>query len=425
MILRDYWGEIKRGIGLVIMGGLLGWVLLVVAYLLPIDPIERHVKEALETLSEMGPAPRLIQDNPTTRLDMYTDSIMLNEAVYKGTESIWERAVAGYEYIYEGETPFQSLLAYLSGEAGAEGMEYARYWHGYLIFLKPLLIFFSYGDIKGINLLIQIFLLGTVIMEMAKRGMRMYIYAFLLGVYSLMPLAITMCIDYSVIFNIMLVSCVILLKYYEKLVDKKYVNLFYVVVGMSVCYFDFLTYPLVVLGFVLLMHIILECDNKKMTGLKIVRNIAERTLFWGGGYVGIWGIKWVLASIFMRKNIIKEAILQVLYRSSTEVSDSGITEETSRIQALGINLKTIIVSPLVIALAVFLCLILVKCLKKKRLSFDSARTWGMVIVAIMPFVWVMFKANHAYVHYWMVYREFSTTVFAMASVMLSLIGTDG
>lgn len=35
--------------------------------------------------------------------------------------------------------------------------EYGRYWHGYLVFLRPILMFFPYEEIKYIGLIIHIF----------------------------------------------------------------------------------------------------------------------------------------------------------------------------------------------------------------------------------------------------------------------------
>ncbi|WP_304963444.1 hypothetical protein [uncultured Duncaniella sp.] len=423
MKLSTYWNDLKKCMLLVIIGGIVGWLLLIAVYLLPIEPMERNVKKALDELVELGPAPKLISDNQAARLDIYSDSVMLNEAIYRGEENIWVSAVGGYEYIYEGKTAFQSLLAYLSGETGGKGVEYARYWHGYLVFLKPLLTIFSYGDIKGINLLFQMLMLGLIIVELSKRKLNRYAYAFLLAIYSLMPLAVTMCLEYSIVFNITLISCAVMLVYYERIMDKKIINLFYATIGMVVCYCDLLTYPLVALGYVLVINIMLECSNNRVDRLKIVCGVLERSFFWGCGYIGIWGIKWILASVFLRQNIVKEAILFVLYRASTEASDSGVSEDISRIQALSLNIKTIIVPVLLIALGVSLFWVLFKYLKMKRLYIDSAQIIGELIVAVLPFIWVAFTANHAYVHYWMVYREFSITVFAIVSIIISLVCT--
>lgn len=401
------------------IGGIVGWLLLLIAYLLPTGPMEKNVLAASEELSQLGPNPMLLPNNTATRLDIYTDTIMLNEAVYTGNEGILEKTVAAYRYSYKDQTPFQSLLAYLSGKEGSERVEYARYWHGYLIFLKPLLFWGSYDDIKALNLLVQMFLSAVIVIEMAKRKMEHFIVCFLLGIYSLMPIATVMCFQYATVQNITLISCAVLLKYYERLVQKGLIPFFYVSVGMAVCYFDLLTYPLVTLGFACLVHITLE--EKGQSVKKCVGNIVGRSIFWALGYVGIWGMKWILASIFMKKNIIKEGILQVLYRSSLDASEIGVTDEISRMKALLLNIKTIVTPSLLIAVGICLFIVLARYISRRKWVLNVSQMISRIVIAIMPFIWVVITANHSYIHYWMVYREFSITVFAVACIMASLI----
>ncbi len=53
----------------------------------------------------------------------------------------------------------QSTVAYLKGvDPGKNRGQYARYWHGYLLILKPLLYVFDYGDIRQILKMCSLFL---------------------------------------------------------------------------------------------------------------------------------------------------------------------------------------------------------------------------------------------------------------------------
>ena len=49
----------------------------------------------------------------------------------------------------------------------------------YLIVLKPLLLFFNYGEIRTINMIVQFFLLTAVLMGMAKKRFTPYILPFM------------------------------------------------------------------------------------------------------------------------------------------------------------------------------------------------------------------------------------------------------
>lgn len=416
------WQKVIRLGGFVFIGSLIGWFMLLIVYLLPVEPIEKNVRMALEELNDLGPSPVMFKGNAATQLDIYTDTIMLNEAIYAGDEGIWEKVVAVYRYDYADRTPFQSLLAYLSGEGAADRIEYARYWHGYLVFLKPLLFIGTYDNIKCLNLLVQIFVFSVIVMEMTKRKLSHYIGGLILGVYALMPIAVTMCLQYSTVLNITLIACAILLKYYERFTDHNSILHFYTGIGMVVCYFDFLTYPLVTLGFVLLIHSMLEKSNGSI--MKCIFDTLRRVLYWSFGYVGLWGIKWVYASIFMKENIIKEGILQMIYRASTGASEIGVMEEISRVQTILLNIKTLASPSMLIALGVFACVIVGVYIGKRKISLNIRKVPIQIIIATMPFVWVAITANHAYIHYWMVYREFSITVFSITCIMISLVSKE-
>lgn len=54
------------------------------------------------------------------------------------------------QYAWENKTPDQTV-------------DYTRYWHGYLVWLKPLLLLMDYADLRMLNMMLQLLLLLTVI----------------------------------------------------------------------------------------------------------------------------------------------------------------------------------------------------------------------------------------------------------------------
>ena len=57
-----------------------GVVLLFGVYLLPTEPMKRNAADALSIMQQEGPMHRLIPDIEASRIDNYTDSVMLNES---------------------------------------------------------------------------------------------------------------------------------------------------------------------------------------------------------------------------------------------------------------------------------------------------------------------------------------------------------
>lgn len=414
---------IIRGIIIIGISGILGFSLLLFVYMLPVERMKVNVQNSIDEIIDKGPNSCLIEGNMATKIDGYTDSIMLNNSIYDGKESILKKASAGYRYEYENCTAFDSMIEYLKGNVQYKVQSYARYWHGYLIILKPLLLFLQYKDIKVLNAVLHIFLLGIVIREIVKRKLEQYLYAFLGAIVFMFPIVISMCMQYSTVFSITLIALIVMLKKYDVLRrDKKFFE-FYLIIGIMVCYFDFLTYPVVSLGFLLLMQLIIE-RNQDKTFVKYMRDIIQYSFGWCMGYVGIWVVKWIIASIFMKENIIKDAILSILYRSSSETSDSGSLEMISRIETLVKNISVMNQPICVIVISVGILFVITKIVLKRKIYINSKLIFACVIIICIPIMWVIVLANHSYVHYWMVYRVFSIAIFAMGIILISFIETS-
>ena len=76
------------------VGIVLGYLALVLAYLLPVSGMKQHVRESQAMLEEEGIQPVLIEGYMTTRLDNYSDGLILNSAIYDEGESVWKKAAA-------------------------------------------------------------------------------------------------------------------------------------------------------------------------------------------------------------------------------------------------------------------------------------------------------------------------------------------
>jgi hypothetical protein len=263
----------------------------------------------------------------------------------------------------------------------------------------------------------------AVVYAMIKSGMEKYVIAFMMGILALTPISVMLCLQYSSVYYITLISMLVFIQKYDAWYEKKYFHLFYCFVGIITCYFDFLTYPIVSFGFLMILQIIIERKQVK-TVLQQCKELVEYGIFWIGGYIGIWGFKWVIATIVLQKNIIKDAILEVLYRSSSVVSDSGVTEKITRLQALQVNMNIFGNNIYYILLVLFIVvwIVYIKRLNVK-LIINSSVAIEILAVMMVPFFWVIVTVNHSYVHVWMVHRIFSIAFFAFVSLLISM--TEG
>lgn len=289
---------------------------------------------------------------------------------------------------------------------------YGRYWHGYLVPLKILLLFFDYGDIRILNFFLQNILLCMVAGLFFKYKQGRYIPAYLAGIFVLDPLATALSLQFSVVYYIILVSSAYLIMLYKdgEPEEGKVDNLFFVV-GMATSYFDLLTYPLAGAG--ILLTLCLNLSGGRI-GRKHIRLCAGKLILWGMGYGGMWGGKWLMGWLLTKDNLFQNAWNQGRFRVSAE--------SFTRIGAVFKNIQVLLKWPFVL-----LCLALVLyCMAelRKKGGFLWRGNWIGILaygaIALLPAAWIIVLANHSWEHYWFTYREFAVSCFAVLSMAVYL-----
>ena len=250
-----------------------------------------------------------------TKLDNHTDAIMLSNAMYDGNEDAIDKAINGYRYKNnsEGNPANQLIQFFVNPDMKWERITYARYWHGYLVFLKPALLFFEYSDIRMINKIAQTLLIIFIVYLSCKRNIQQYIFPFIVSLLVIVPSAISLSLHFSTNFYIALISIIILLLFYEKLKSKEiYI---FLIIGMITSFLDFLTCPKLTLGMPLLFLLILKKNKWK----EDIRDIIILSIMWGIGYIGMWAGKWLLTSIFLQENFFMSDIKnKIMERASNK-----------------------------------------------------------------------------------------------------------
>lgn len=164
----------------VIILGLLGFLLLSAVYCIPTDSMEKKLEESAVLLEREGMYPRPMLDEGS-QLDNFTDSIMLNTAGHpNGSDNAFVASLRSGNYSSKKSNPVETFV-YMYKEKGTDVYDtyYPRYWHGYLLFLKPLLFFFNLGNIRYILMFVQLGLFVLIIAKLAMREKRLIIPVFL------------------------------------------------------------------------------------------------------------------------------------------------------------------------------------------------------------------------------------------------------
>lgn len=393
----------------------IGYFLLVLVYCLPVEPMKNHLKNTYKFFSQEGIS--LIQDNEGMFIDYFTDALMASEAVYDGNQSPWEKAAAVYSNSInddgEGTLAFQVVKAAIEGSS--KFGSYERYWHGNLLYLKPLLYMFEYKDILVLNMLAQLLLMFWIVKLLIQRGVSHLLLPITLAFSMLAPVATALCLQYAPCFYIMSVVCIIVLKYPNFV--QKHSGLFFLSVGMATSYFDFLTFPLITLGIPLVLLIVMEKLSWQKRGKKLIKY----SICWGMGYTIFWAEKWCIALLVLGCSRLQNIMGALSERSSME----AYGKEISYLQVIYNNTIPfnqpswkIVFAILCVAL---LCMVGFRLKQgKKCLYADFNYILPLGMIGCMPLIWYRVAANHSYIHYSFTYREWSITGFAVACIVAEL-----
>ena len=402
---------------ILLIGSVIGILLLIGSFLLPTDRMEKNVKKSLSLLEKEDVYYQVIEGYDSTRLDNYTDALMLNNAIYNGKENVINKSMLVYRDTLIGNTDtIKTLRNFYTNEQETEKSTYSRYWHGYLVLLKPLLMLFDYSNIRMLNALAQTMLLVLVAVLMYKKNKEKYIIPYIFSMLMLSPFTVMLSLQFSSIFYITNLSVAFLLLYNDKLKINNNYKFLFLITGMVTSFFDFLTYPLVTFGIPIVMYLILR-EEKDFW--KNIKEFIINGIMWAVGYIGFWCCKLAFGSLLTGENLFIDAIDQFKVRSSfevvsTKISCSGVINKNFNLIANKPHLL------LIILLTIYVIYLFIK--HKPKINKNMLlKVIPFAIIAISPYVWYCVASNHSYMHAFFTYRIQIITVFALFSGIMSII----
>lgn len=395
----------------VIAAILAGTVLLTLVYCIPADTMEHNLAKSVPVLAAEGSMPELFSWC-TSFLDNQTDAVMLSHAAHTTAENPLVQAMSAVRHHMRGHSDVDSLAAhYLYGQSFDEDIPYYQYWHGYLVFLKPLLLMTTYQGIRIVNAAVQTILLFLLVWLMFRKGLKHCILPYLICVAFLMPVTLAMSLQFSTCYYIMTIGSIAVLLTKEH-PDSKDAQIF-LYIGIAAAFFDFLTYPIATLGIPAVFYFCLRKEGSiRDTFCRGVRICFS----WAFGYGTMWAGKWLVGSLTTGINVLSTATSKISERTSSSI----LQEESiavSPLTALSVNIRFFLNTPASVILAVYILVILALLAlmwKKKGLTVASAvqTLFPFVILACLPPVWYLVTVNHSVIHYWFTCKALVVSAFA-------------
>ena len=452
--MKNFFFHVRNMTLIVAAAAFLGLLLLMVAYSLPNEKIYNNVKASLHIYEIEHDHYIWGLDKFPTYVDNFTNIVMLMEAIYPVKNGVLDSALVNRMWsLEEGNSPAHSLINGINSNREADlnkDKKYGRYWHGYLIFLKPLLYKTTVGSIRLLNSYIQLFLIAIAAVLLYKKLGMFYVFAFILTVAAINPVTTALCFQNSTVFYVLLFAVIALLLKNEFIKENARYIYFFLIVGICTSYFDFLTYPFVSLGVPLCLFVVLNKEKFFIVPIKEVFKKLFGCLFaWCFGYAGMWASKWILATTLTDYNALADTFYNAIESklSAVEViaispdanastwdyikflfspqhnlpQGYAITQEITAAEVFYKNIHALFDTPFAIIFALFILFMIFRMIKNK---FKPHMNLNILIIfafiAALPFVWYFIVIKHSEIHFFFVHRELAISVFAIACFFIEL-----
>lgn len=389
------------------------FALLFAAYVLPGEPVRKNIARSVPLLQEEGLYPEYFGFK-LFQMDNYTDTIMLFEAASADETTPLQAMMTSTAYNVDNfETLPDDLAAYLDarteGKTGADtGLEpfsYARYWHGYLIWLRPLLLFLTYGQVRVVNYLLFAVLACVLLWQLWRAcGWRAALW-FAVSQLLVSCFFVPRQMQFFTCFAVAYAACIWVLTRPRR-ADTLAVEL--AVTGVCTAFLDLLVTPILTLGLPLAVWL-LDRRVEETSPLRRCGVVCGGAICWGGGYAVCWASKWVLATLLTGQDIIGDALHQASVRTSAdtwhgmELTWGNIFRFVSdTLSSHGLLIPLVVL--VVVCIAAF-----VLCLRSREALL---RALPLALVALSAPAWLALLRTHSIQHGWFTWRALGVTLFA-------------
>lgn len=424
-----WFDHIKQMFCLGIVSVVLGVLLLTLVFCIPVNDVKKHVSVSVDRiiadLSEISGEG--LRSYILERKETYTDAIMVQNAFEKiPGKNPYEHAMWAYHLDLDENvwTP-EATLKYLSRGGDSSTMflhQYSRYWHGYLVYLKPLLLVFSWEQVLWIGAGLQLLLTLAVLAAAWRTKHPEAGAAVVIGLLFMKPVLMLASLAMSVCWLITITSLLVILLRHDLLEQKEHYPELFLMIGILAAYFDFLTYPVVTLGFPLCAFFLINKEEKlkKSAGRMITYSAC-----WALGYVSMWASKWVLADLTLRTGTIKSAFSSIL--GWTEAI-GGRPRFSGGFYVIALNLQEYgaLIYPVIVCLLILFDLAAFV-LASRRVSLKRAMACCVpyLLIACIPFAWYIVVQHHSGLHIAFTFRIISVAGLALGAAGLGLLQLAG
>lgn len=395
--------------------------LLVVTALIPRENTHQKMLESAEYMNEKQ-STFLIRDFlHASVIDHYADCITLSIAYYLDEENPLESVMWASYYGAPSSRMNQFLLESMKSDA-IPNHEYLRYWHGSAGVMRFMHLFWNIRQIYIFHYVLLAGLLLTLLVLLIRNGLVPEAVAFSLSMIVVSIWFVPLCLEYTWMFLVMLVASIIAVQMAFRC-HYGSISIFFMIVGMVAAYLDFLTTETLTL----LIPLIFILRIYRRQGGKGSWSIAVKgCMLWSIGYIGMWVLKWGIASVVLKENVMPYVMGHIGERLEGNV---GRPIGNFALAAIMRNLKCLFpyeygISGAILVFAFIVSAVIVP-VAMNKIRLRKTINWNMVLMlfllGMVPFLRFAVMRNHSFIHFFFTHRALASTALALCFIILELI----
>jgi hypothetical protein len=377
------------------------------------ESIQEKMEESADYLCEDKVFPYMeSEDVKPSCIDRYADSILLNIAYnFESDDKLKSVMWSSYYYTYYQN---ENVNLYDTVYKGQEkNNQYLRYWHGSAGVMRVLHTFLNIKQIyiwHGVLFVILFAVLTALLVRF-----HCTLYAVLLGL-SLIAVSfwyVPFSLEYTWSFLCMFVFSIAAVIMTGKSKDSN-IGILFMLSGMVTIFLDFLTTETVSLMIPLMLTLILR--RKRAYGVlktEILYSL-KAAILWGIGYVGMWVMKWITASIVIGENVMPYVTEHIEERMAGNLGDMSIfgylwlsvKRNVTCVFPLDYGLTGAIITGVLFVIIMYFTYVY----HKKKIDWKYIIFF--LVLGIVPYLRILVMRNHSVLHYFFVHRALCISVFA-------------
>lgn len=386
-------------------------LLLITVFAIPTSAIKNNIVESAKQIQKEG-----LWFQPLGfylfQIDNMTDCLMMNiNASANSDNPIRSSMIVNYSQPYEyGDTGTYLKMDETTLDIAENGAnestifsDYARYWHGYQVVLRPLLYIFNYNQIRILNYITFFILLSITLLLLYKRLNIIFALTFAATLVLSNIMIVPLAIQFSTCFYIAFIGMILIL-YRKKTIDSKQSAILFFSIGAFTSYMDFLTTPILTLGFPLVVLVAIDKEKERL------KTLFTQSFIWLLGYASIWSSKWLIGWILTGENIIDTAMACAQQRVGNTIVFGGVEMYMNQFFDIILTKISNIIYPIYITIGIVIALLILYFYKNR----DKVKKFNwLVIISLMPIVWFIVMKNHSLQHIFFTWRDFMLTLWCM------------